>query len=122
MKITIAAPFLLTALAAPAFAADYWDRAPVVSSVPARQTASEPQRQGGTESVTCYEERRSPGGAIPGGLTGGLPGSTIGKGNGRVACVAVGAAIGAVVGDHLGRRDNNAVALNHRDDDGDRER
>lgn len=111
MKIKIAAPFLLTALAAQAFAADYRDSAPVVASVPVYQTVSEPQQQCWTESVTSYEERRSPGGAILGGLTGGLLGSTIGGGNGRVASAAVGAAIGAVVGDHLGNRDNNAVAV-----------
>ena len=111
MKIKIAAPFLLTALAAPAFATDYTDSAPVVSSVPIYQTVNEPQQQCWTESVTSYEERRSPGGAILGGLTGGLLGSTIGRGNGRVASAAVGAAIGALVGDHLGNRDNSAVAV-----------
>ena len=111
MNIKIAAPFLLTALAAPAFATDYTDSAPVVSSVPIYQTVNEPQQQCWTESVTSYEERRSPGGAILGGLTGGLLGSTIGRGNGRVASAAVGAAIGALVGDHLGNRDNAAVAV-----------
>lgn len=111
MKIRISAPLLLTALAAPIYAADYMDSAPVVSSVPVYQTVTEPQQQCWTESVTRYEERRSPGGAILGGLTGGLLGSTIGRGNGRVASAAVGAAIGALVGDHLGNRDNSAVAV-----------
>ena len=111
MNIKIAAPFLLTALAAPTFATDYRDSAPVVSSVPVYQTVSEPQQQCWTESITSYQERRSPSRAILGGLTGGLLGSTIGRGNGRVASAAVGAAIGALVGDHLGNRDNSAVAV-----------
>lgn len=111
MKIKIAALLLLTALPAPAFATDYTDSAPVVSSVPVYQTVNEPQQQCWTESVTSYEQRRSPGGAILGGLTGGLLGSTIGRGNGRVASAAVGAAIGALVGDHLGNQDNSAVAV-----------
>lgn len=112
MKIQIAVPLLLIALAGPALAADYTDSAPVVSSLPVYQSVSDPQQQCWTESVTSYEERRSPGGAILGGLTGGLLGSTIGRGNGRVASAAVGAAIGALVGDHLGNRDNSAVAVN----------
>ncbi len=111
MKIRIAAPLLLTAVAAPIYAADYMDSAPVVSSVPLYQTVNEPQQQCWTESVTRYEERRSPGGAILGGLTGGLLGSTIGRGNGRVASAAVGAAIGALVGDRLGNRDNSTMAV-----------
>jgi uncharacterized protein YcfJ len=111
MKIKIAAPLLLTALAAPVFAIDYTDSAPVVSSVPVYQTVNEPQQQCWTESVTSYEERRSPGGAILGGLTGGLLGNTIGRGNGRVASTAVGAVIGALVGDHIANRDNSAVAV-----------
>ena len=111
MKSKIAAPLLLAALASPVFAADYMDSAPVVSSVPVYQTVNEPQQQCWTESVTSYEGRRSPGGAILGGLTGGLLGSTIGRGNGRVASAAVGAVIGALVGDNLGNRDNGAVAV-----------
>lgn len=112
MKIGIGAPMLLTALTAPAFATDYTDSAPVVASVPVYQTVNEPQQQCWTESVTSYEQRRrSPGGAILGGITGGLLGSTVGKGNGRVASAAVGAAVGALVGDHLGNRDNGAVAV-----------
>ena len=111
MKSKIAAPLLLAALASPVFAADYRDSAPVVSSVPVYQTVNEPQQQCWTESVTSYEERRSPGGAILGGLTGGLLGSTIGRGNGRIASAAVGATIGALVGDNLGNRDNGAIAV-----------
>ena len=41
-KIAIAAPLLLTTLAAPAFAGDYMDSAPVVSSVPMYQSVAEP--------------------------------------------------------------------------------
>ena len=111
MKIRIAAPLLLTALAAPAFAGDYMDSAPVVSSVPVYQTISEPRQQCWTESMTSYEEHRSPGGVILGGLTGGLLGNTIGRGNGRVASTAVGAVIGALVGDHIANRDNAPVAV-----------
>jgi uncharacterized protein YcfJ len=111
MKIRITAPVLLTALAAPALATDYRDSAPVVSSVPIYQTVNAPQQQCWTEPVTRYEEHRSPGGAILGGITGGLLGSTVGRGNGRVASAAIGAAIGALVGDHLGNRDNGAVAV-----------
>lgn len=111
MKIRIAAPLLMSALAAPAFATDYVDSAPVVSSVPIYQSVSEPQQQCWTESVTSYEERRTPGGAILGGLTGGLIGNAFGKGNGRAASTAFGAVIGAVVGDHIANRDNGAVAV-----------
>ena len=111
MNIKIAAPFLLGALAAPAFATDYTDTAPVVSSVPIYQTVNEPRQQCWTESVTRYEERRSPGGIILGGVTGGLLGNTIGRGNGRVASTVVGAMIGAVVGDHIANRNNEAVAV-----------
>jgi uncharacterized protein YcfJ len=111
MKIRIAAPLLLTALAAPAIATDYTDSAPVVSSVPVYQTVNEPRQQCWTESITTYEQRRSPGGAILGGLTGGLIGNTIGRGNGRAASTAFGVVIGAVVGDHIANRDNSAVAV-----------
>jgi uncharacterized protein YcfJ len=111
MKIRIAAPLLMTTLAAPAFATDYTDSAPVVSRMPVYQTINEPQQQCWTEWVTSYEERRSPGGAILGGLTGGLIGSTIGRANGRVASTAVGAVIGALVGDNIANRDNSAVAV-----------
>lgn len=111
MKIRIAAPLLLTALAAPAFASDYMDSAPVISSVPVYQTVSEPRQQCWTESVTSYEEHRSPGGVILGGLTGGLLGNTIGRGNGRVASTAVGAVIGALIGDHIANRDNTPIAV-----------
>ncbi|MBI3530367.1 MAG: glycine zipper 2TM domain-containing protein [Betaproteobacteria bacterium] len=111
MKNRSVAPLLLTALAAPAFATDYTDSAPVISSVPVYQTVNEPQQQCWTESVTSYEERRSPGGAILGGLTGGLIGNTIGRGDGRFASTAFGVVIGAMVGDHLANRDNSAVAV-----------
>ena len=111
MKIAMAAPFLLTTLAAPAFAGDYMDSAPVVSSVPMYQSVAEPQQQCWVESVTTYEERRSPGGVILGGLTGGLLGNTIGHGNGRAASTVVGAVIGAVVGDHIANRDSAPMAV-----------
>lgn len=111
MKIKIAAPLLLTALAAPVHAADYMDSAPVVSRVPVYQTVSKPQQQCWTESVTSYEERRSPGGAILGGLTGGLIGNNIGRGNSRTASTAFGVVIGALVGDHIANRDTSAVAV-----------
>jgi uncharacterized protein YcfJ len=111
VNIRIAAPFLLILLAVPAFATDYTDSAPVVSSVPIYQTVSEPQQQCWTESVTRYEERRSPGGAILGGITGGILGNAIGRGNGRAATTVGGAIIGAVVGDHIANRDNRAVAV-----------
>src|SRR5258705_4842103 len=75
MKIRIAAPLLLTALAAPAIATDYTDSAPEVSSVTVYPTVNEPRQQCWTESITTYEQRRSPGGAILGGLTGGPDGN-----------------------------------------------
>lgn len=111
MKIRIVAPLLLTTLAAPAFATDYTDSAPVISSVPVYQTVSEPQQQCWTESVTSYEDRRSPGGAILGGLTGGLIGNNIGRGNGRAASTAFGVVVGALIGDHIANRDNSVVAV-----------
>ena len=111
MKMKIAAPLLLSALAAPIHAADYMDSAPVVSRAPIYQTVSEPQQQCWTESVTSYEERRTPGGAILGGLTGGVIGHQIGSGRGRDAATAFGVVIGALVGDHVANRDNRAVAV-----------
>jgi uncharacterized protein YcfJ len=111
MRIKIAAPLLLTALAAPAVASDYMDSAPVVSSVPLYQTVNEPQQQCWTESVTSYEQRRTPGGAILGGLTGGLLGNSLGRGSSRAASTVVGVMIGAMVGDHIANRDNSPVAV-----------
>jgi uncharacterized protein YcfJ len=117
MKFKTAAPFqlnalaLLSALAAPVFAADYADSAPVVSSVPVYQAVTEPQQQCWTESVTSYEQIRTPAGAIVGGVAGGLIGNTVGRGSGRVAATAVGAVIGALVGDHIANRDNSAMAI-----------
>ncbi|HVY06419.1 MAG TPA: glycine zipper 2TM domain-containing protein [Burkholderiales bacterium] len=111
MKVAIAAPLLLTTLAAPAFAADYLDSAPVVSSVPMYQTVAQPQQQCWSDSVTTYEEHRSPAGVLIGGVTGGLLGNTIGRGNGRVAATVVGAMVGAVVGDNIANRDNQPVAV-----------
>jgi uncharacterized protein YcfJ len=111
MKMRVAVPLLLGALAAPAFASDYTDSAPVISSVPIYRTVVEPQQQCWTESVTRYEEHRTAGGVILGGITGGLIGNTIGRGNGRAASTVVGAMIGAVVGDHIANRDNTPVAV-----------
>src|SRR5690242_6113680 len=75
MKSNIATsfPLVLIALASPAMASDYTaieytDSASVVSSVPVYQTVNEPQQQCWTETVTSYEERRSPGGVILGGV------------------------------------------------------
>jgi uncharacterized protein YcfJ len=113
MKTRIAAPFLmLSALAAPVIAADFADSAPVVSSLPVYQTVTEPQQQCWTESVAGYEQRRSPGGVILGGISGGLIGNTIGRGNGRAASTVVGAMIGAVVGDQIANRNGEIVAVN----------
>jgi len=119
MNINIAASFssVLIVMAAPASAsnyaaADYMDSAPVVSSVPVYQTVRQPQQQCWTESVTSYEERRSPSGLILGGVAGGIAGNAIGRGNGRVASTVVGAIIGAAIGDHLANRDGNAVVVN----------
>ncbi len=112
MKPAIAAPLLLTTmLAVPAFAGDYVDSAPVVSSVPMYQTVAQPQQQCWAESVTAYEDPRSPAGVLLGGVTGGLLGNTIGRGNGRVASTVVGAMVGAIVGDHIANRDNVPVAV-----------
>lgn len=111
MNPRIAGPLLLASLAAPAFAADYTDSAPVVSSVPVYQTISEPAQQCWTEPLTTYEQRRSPAGVLLGGVAGGLLGNTVGRGNGRVASTVVGALVGAAVGDHLANRDNPTVAI-----------
>ena len=114
MKINTAAcfPLVLFGLAAPALASNYaatsyTDSARVVSSVPVYQTVNQPQQQCWTESVTRYEERRSPSGAILGGITGGLVGNAIARGNGRPASTVVGVIIGAAVGDHLANLDRN---------------
>ncbi len=112
MKIRFAAPLLLTALTAPAFANDYTDEAEVISAVPIYQTIREPTQQCWTESATSYEQpHRSGGGAIIGAITGGLLGHTVGKGNGRVAATAVGAAVGAMVGDHVGNQGRHSVPV-----------
>jgi len=118
MKINIAAsfPLVLIALASSANASDYrapdyTDSARVVSSVPIYQTINEPQQQCWTESITSYEERRSPGGVILGGVAGGLVGNAIGRGSGRAASTVVGVIIGAAVGDHLANRDSKGVLV-----------
>lgn len=111
MSTRIAAALMLGFIATPVLASDYRDSAPVVSSVPVYQTVSEPQQQCWTETVTTYEQDRSLGGIVLGGVTGGLLGNTIGQGNGRVASTVVGAVIGAAVGDHLANRHNATVAV-----------
>ncbi|MEO8166361.1 MAG: hypothetical protein ABI619_13290, partial [Betaproteobacteria bacterium] len=78
-NIKIAVPLILSALSVPALA--YTDSAPVVSKVPLYQSVNEPQQHCWSESVTQYEEHRSPGGVILGGVAGGLLGNTIGRGN-----------------------------------------
>jgi len=118
MKTNFAAsfPLVLFALAAPAVASDYrtpdyTDSARVVSSVPIYQTINQPQQQCWTESVTSYEERRSPSGVILGGVAGGIVGNAIGHGSGRAASTVVGAIIGAAVGDQLANRERDAVLV-----------
>lgn len=111
MDIRFAAPLLLTTLATPAFAGDYVDYAPVVSSAPMVQTVAQPQQQCWSESVTTYEEHRSPAGGLLGGVAGGLLGNTVGRGNGRVATTVVGAVVGAVVGDQIANRYAQPVAV-----------
>jgi uncharacterized protein YcfJ len=76
------------------------------------QTVREPQQQCWTESVTSYEQQRSAGGVILGGITGGLLGNTVGRGNGRAAATVIGAVVGAAVGDHIANRDSGTVAVN----------
>jgi uncharacterized protein YcfJ len=111
MNTRIAAALLCSVIAMPVMATDYRDSAPVVSSVPVYQTVSEPQQQCWTESVTTYEQHRTAGGIVLGGVAGGLLGNTIGRGNGRAASTVVGALIGAAVGDHIANRDNATVAV-----------
>lgn len=112
MKTRIAAPLLIAAFAAPAFAVDYTDEAEVIATVPIYQTVNEPRQQCWMEPVTTYEQpQRSGGGAIIGAITGGLVGSTVGRGNGRVGAAAVGAAVGAVVGDRIDNQGNYAVPV-----------
>ncbi len=102
---------LLSLLVGPTLAADYIDSAPVVSSIPLYQSINEPQQQCWAESVTSYEQQRSPGGLILGGIAGGLLGNTVGRGHGRTVATVGGAVIGAAVGDHIANRDNAFVAV-----------
>ncbi len=109
MKIVVLV--LLSMLGGTAFATDYTDSAPVVSSIPMYQSIHEPQQQCWAESVTSYEQRHSPGGVILGGIAGGLLGNTIGRGQGRTVATVGGVLIGAAVGDHIANRDNVPVAV-----------
>lgn len=103
---------LFSAIAAPAFAADYTDTAEVISTVPIYGSVNEPRQQCWTETVTTYQDApRSYGRTVLGGITGGLLGSTIGDGNGRIAASAVGAAIGALIGNNADERNASQVPV-----------
>ena len=103
---------LISALAAPVFAAEYTDKAEVINSVPIYGSINEPRQQCWTETVTTYQDApRSYGRTVLGGVTGGLLGSTIGDGNGRIAASAVGAAIGALIGNNADERNISSVAV-----------
>ena len=112
MKRQYAVVALVSALALPAFAADFEDTAEVVNTVPIYGSINEPRQQCWTETVSTYQEApRSYGGTVLGGITGGLIGSTIGDGNGRIAAAAAGAAIGALAGHRSDERRNHSTAV-----------
>ena len=90
-----------------AFARDYSDEAPVISSTPIYERVSEPTQQCWNETVTTQEYVGRPehnvGGAIVGGIVGGVLGHQVGSGHGRDAATAGGAAVGALAGSQVGR-------------------
>lgn len=91
-----------------AYAADFTDTAPVVSTSPILERIHRPRQECYTESVTTNEVRRegnSPVGAILGGIAGGVLGHQIGGGRGRDVATAAGAVTGAVVGNNIDNAD-----------------
>lgn len=96
-------------------AAVFYERAPVIRSVPVYASVAHPVR----ECTQGYERQADPASSsgsavnqpmrtVLGAVIGGLAGSTIGKGNGRVAAAAVGAAAGAVIGNNWGDGSSSA--------------
>jgi len=102
----------VSAMAMPAFAADFTDTAEVTSAVPIYGSINEPRQQCWTETVTTRQEApRSYGRTVLGGITGGFLGSTIGDGNGQIAAAAAGAVIGALIGNNADQRNTSSVAI-----------
>lgn len=100
----------LVSLYGNAFAADFTDRARVISSTPIYERVSEPKRECWTETVQAAPRERSMGGAVMGGVAGGLLGSQVGSGNGRTVATGAGAVAGAVAGDRIANPDSNRSA------------
>lgn len=92
------------------YAADIFDTARVVSSVPIYERVNEPRRECSTETVQRAPRERSMSGAVVGGVAGGLLGSQVGRGQGSTAAAGAGAVAGAVVGDRVDNPDSNRSA------------
>ena len=94
-------------------AVEFEDFGRVVRVQPRIEQVREPRQECRTEYVQApaqqYQQPRSAGGAIVGGLAGALLGNQIGGGTGRTAATAVGAIAGAVMGDRV---DNDGRAVN----------
>lgn len=100
----------LLSLFGPAYAADFFDTARVVSSTPIYERINEPRRECTTDTVQGSPRQRSMTGAMVGGVAGGLLGSQVGRGQGRTAATAAGAIAGAVTGDNVSNPDSNHSA------------
>ncbi len=87
-----------------AYAADFTDWAPVMSSTPVIERTVTPRQECRTEVVTSREVRTegsSPVGAIVGGIAGGVLGHQVGGGRGKDVATAAGAVAGAVIGNNI---------------------
>lgn len=100
----------LSLLCSPVYAADFFDTARVVSSVPVYERINEPHRECTSESVQSTPKERSMGGAVLGGVAGGVLGSQVGRGQGSTAAAGAGAVAGAVIGDRVDNPDSNHSA------------
>ena len=109
MKKSLLTLSVLT-LCGTAGAADFFDTARVISSVPIYDRISEPRRECTSETVQRAPRERSMAGAVVGGVAGGLLGSQVGGGQGSTAAAGAGAVAGAVVGDRVDNPDSNHSA------------
>lgn len=99
---------LLAATALTAHAETYVDTARVRSVQPQYETVNVPRQECASQWINetqRFEDRRSYGGAVIGGVAGAVLGNQVGKGHGREATTALGAVIGAFTGDRVANRD-----------------
>lgn len=100
MKMSLTA-LCLFGLFGPAYAADFFDTARVISSAPIYERVNQPHRVCNSDTVQSAPRDRSIGGSILGGVAGAILGNQVGGGSGRTAATAAGAIAGAVVGDRV---------------------